>query len=195
MATLPQRFTTPTAGRGNPGPQGYRIGGGGFTSFSWQNKPIAFAQSVAVQAAQPVAQAAVIQPLDASHPDEILTTIAVGPVVLNVQLWQRFQGSVWDDILKITDSAFPGTGGQSSYPDLQSVLARLAALGQGVQMTKFIYPPAKIQRVRNQYRAETFQNVKIVNIDDSENIDVRTMEIVKQMTVMATRTIPHNYNS
>lgn len=175
------------------GARNFRVGGAGFTMFHWMNKPIAFAANLSVRSAQPVAPPAVIQPIDAAHPLEILTTVAVGPIQLDVQLFQLYNGQVWDDIMKTVDAGTNPDDNRANvqsggYHDLQSILARLANVGQGVSVTKFIYPPNKLQTgaTKTQSRATTYHNVRIVDARDDEVIEIGTMEVIKSISMMAT---------
>lgn len=192
MASLPNRFQSPSAQRGNP--RLARVGGAGFTVFHWESKPLAFARSVQVMSAQPVAQPVAIQPMDAAYPLEAATTAAVGLITLRVQFFETYNSNVWDDILAVTDRLHP-TQTPGPYHDLKEVLQRLAGIGRGIQMTRFIYPPNRISRIRTQHYARTYHNVRVGDIRDDENIAVDTVEVVKEMTMLSTHSTSHRANS
>ena len=194
---LPQRFQNPSQ-RSQLGPNLFRVGGSGFTVFHWENRPIGFARALSNQAPEPVAPPVPIQPLDAPYPLEIITPAAIGAGSLQVQLFEMYNKKVWDDIMKITDDVYrtgETTNRLSNYNDLREVFVRLSNIGRGIQVTKFIYPPNKVQRVRTQYYAETFHNAKITDIRDDENIEISTMEVIKNLTIGYTHMTRHNANS
>jgi len=197
MAVNSTRATANDFSRQALGGRNFRVGGSGFTAFHWENRPIAFARNLVVQSAQPVAPPSAIQPLDAPYPLEIITPAAVGPISLQVQAFELYRNKVWDDIMRTTDSAHAGGVNRlSTYKDLREVFVRLSNVGRGVQVTKYVFPPNKIQNgLRNQYYAETYSNVRIVDIRDDENIEIGTMEMIKSISMLATRSNRVSHNS
>jgi hypothetical protein len=180
------------------GPEQFRQGGSGLTVFHWHNQPIGFAQAIQVQAPTPVAPPVAIQPMDAPEPLEIMTAQAIGPVTLQVQVFERFTTKVWDDMLRILDASniegdnrfnVPADG---TYHTLKDVFNRMANLGRGVTCQKRVYAPDKIGA--NQWYADQYYNCKITDIRDDENVDITTMGVIKNFTIMATksRRVPFN---
>lgn len=196
MAT-PTRFQ----GRANASQQGprlFRVGGSGFTVFHWEGRPIGFAQTIAHQSPQPVAAPVAIQPLDQRYPLEIITPAAVGPGTLQVQLYEMYNNKVWDEIMRVVDNTHRQgvqTNRLSKYNDLVEVFIRLANIGRGIQCTKIVYPPNKVQRVKSQYYADTYHNCKITDIRDDEQIDIGTMDIIKNMTIQYTHSTRNHHNA
>lgn len=189
MAVLQPRHQQATPTQSN-GPRQFRVGGSGFSAFLWHGQPIAFAQMTAHQSPQPVAAPVAIQPLDQRYPLEIITPAAVGPGTLQVQLYETYNNKVWDDIMRVTDVKFASslsTNRQDYYNDLAEVFIRLANIGKGIQCMKVVYPPDRVQiGAPTRYYADIYHNCKITDIRDDEQIDIGTMEIIKNMTVQYT---------
>lgn len=172
-------------------PSTFRVGGSGFTAFWWNGHVIGFAQAIAHQAPQPVAAPVAIQPLDQQYPMGILVPAAIGPGTLQLQMFELYGQSVWDQIMSITDlTSGVGTAGQKAiYNDLAEVFLRLSALNKPVNASKIVYPPNAGVRGGPKLRhyAELYHNCMITDIRNDENIQIGTMEVVKNMTVMYTR--------
>lgn len=175
-------------------PQTFRVGGSGFTAFHWSGYVIGFAQSIAVQSPRPVADAVPIQPLDQQYPMQIIVPAAIGAGTLQVQLFEMYNSKVWDQIMKITDVAVApnnasGQKANSIYTDLSEVFLRLSALGTGVECTKIVYPPNAGTRGGPSTRkyADRYYNCMITDIRDDETIQIGTMEVIKNMTIMYTK--------
>ena len=158
----------------------FRVGGSGFTAFYWNSQPIAFAQSVTVTAPQPVSQPSVIQPLDARYPLQVITTGAVGPGYLDVGLMEMYNEKVWDRMLAAVDSS----GAKAN--DLADVFYALAALGTAINAFKLIIPPTTVGGQQMAPYGDVYNNCVITAIDDGETIDVRKMEVVKNITIAYT---------
>src|SRR3954468_16149925 len=106
----------------------FRVGGSGFTVFQWEGKPIGFAQGVSHTSPQPVAAPVAIQPMDQRYPMQIITPAAVGPGTLQLQLYERYNSKVWDQILAVVDNKHRGGADRranSKYADLVEVFIRL----------------------------------------------------------------------
>lgn len=182
-------------------PSTFRVGGSGFTAFQWLGQVIGFAQSVAHQSPQPVAAPSAIQPLDQQYPMQILVPAAIGAGTLQVQLFELYNQAVWDNIMYITDTSSIGqnspgglpTGGGSLYNDLSQVFLRLSALNSPVSAYKIIYPPntgvrggGTANASGGKYYAELYHGCMITDIRNDETIQIGTMEVIKNMTVMYT---------
>lgn len=181
----------------------FRVGGSGFTSFWWNAQVIGFAQMVSHQAPQPVAAPVAIQPLDQQYPMAIITPAAIGAGTLQVQLFEMYGTKVWDNIMRITDTttsasnpgaSFGSQGTQTNesnepqYNDLSEVFLRLAALNIGVTASKIVYPPNTGVRggPAVKHYADQYHNIVITDIRDDEQIEIGTMEVLKNMTLMYT---------
>lgn len=171
-------------------PANFRVGGSGFTQFWWMGQVIGFAQAVANQSPQPVAAPVAIQPMDQQYPMQILVPAAVGPGTLQLQMFEMYNAKVWDQIMQITDNTSgSGTAGQKKlYADLSQVFLRLSALGTPINASKIIYPANAGVRGGPSVRhyADLYHNCMITDIRDDENIQIGSMEVVKQMTIQYT---------
>lgn len=172
------------------GPALFRVGGSGFTVFHWQGKAIGFAQAVSHTSPQPVAAPVAIQPMDHQYPAAIITPAAIGAGTLQVQLYETYNSKVWDRIMEVVDQTHKDgiqTNRLPLYNDLAEVFIRLANIGKGINCTKVIYPPNKVQGGRkSQFYADTYHNCCITDIRDDEQIDIGSMEIIKNMTIQYT---------
>lgn len=164
--------------------QKFRVGGSGFTAFYWNGKPIAFAQNVSVSPPQPVTNPSVIQPMDARYPLQIITAGAVAEGYLTMGLLELYRTKVWDRLL---DAA----GVEKAANDLADVFYAVASLNQPINAMKIIIPPESVQGDNITPYGEMYHNCVITNIEDAENIDVRTMEIVKNVTMAYTHVTRH----
>lgn len=180
--------SNPNATTNQPGT--FRVGGSGFTAFWWSGQVIGFSQQVSHQSPQPVAQPVAIQPMDQQYPMQIIVPAAVGPGTLQVQLFEMYNSKVWDRIMAITDaiSGIGTAGAKRQYADLSEIFLRLSALNKPINASKIIYPPNAGQRGGPKVRhyAELYHNVMITDIRDDEQIQIGTMEVIKNMTMMYT---------
>lgn len=145
-----------------------RIGGSGFTVFSWGSKTLAYLQTIQDTAATPVAQAVPVQSITDPIPSEIVTARAVGPGTLRLTFYELWNQSVWEGL--------PGFNGQHS---LLSVLTKQVALGS-ITCKKIIKSPTGAPRVK------AYQKCMIVDVDDGEQVNISTMVMPKGLTVMYT---------
>lgn len=167
--------------------QKFRVGGSGFTAFYWQGQPIAFAQNVAVRSPEPIQRPSVIQPLDARYPLQVITPGAIGEGYLDVGLLELYNSKVWDRLIRIA------TGNANARAnDLADVFFTMAAIDKPIDAVKMIVPPKMLQGdAELKPYGEIYHNCVITAIDDSEQITVDKMEIVKNITFAythATRT-------
>lgn len=180
-------------------PMRFREGGSGFTAFWWNNQVIGWAQNVSHTSPQPVAAPVAIQPLDQPYPLQIMTPAAVGPGTLKVMMFETFNHKVWDRIMNITDTTIGSgvSGGlrpYSQYNDLVDVFVRLAAISKPITCSKIIYPPDRGDRNAKSVYADTFHNCTITDIRDDEQIDIGTMEVIKNLTIQYTFMTRQTYN-
>ena len=147
-----------------------RIGGSGFTQFSWRGTTLAYLQVIQDTAPQPVAQAQAIQPIDSQEPLEIVTARAVGAGTLRLTFYELWNGPVWTHL--------PGLEGATNLLD---VLNTQVTLGD-ISCRKFIRVPGGGIRTRVYY------GCTITDADDGENVNIGSMTLPKGITLMYTRT-------
>jgi hypothetical protein len=158
------------AGNTQQGVRRFRVGGSGFTVFRWRGSPVAFARQVANTSPAAVGPGPTpIHPLDAPHPEEIITAAATSMGQLQLELYELYGRKSWDDL-----------AGLAGSHDLQEILLRVANTPDAIAMTKFVFPPEG-SRVGNY--SETYHNCVITNVLDGETIEVGTMEVLKQIVV------------
>ncbi len=97
-----------------------RVGGSGFTIFTFGQQPIAFCQQASYTSPQPVGQGvSAIQPLDEPYPIELITPAAAGMGQIVLNMFELFgsggvASKVWDRLgLSLggsNASPFPGGG-------------------------------------------------------------------------------------
>ena len=189
MASNPSPWIT------NPGnlPTTFRVGGSGFTAFHWAGQVIGWAQSVGHTSPRPVADPVPIQPLDQQYPMQIITPQAVGPGTLQLQMFELYNTKVWDQIMNVTDTQIQsdavGTNGRRQiYSNLAEIFQRLSAINTPISCYKIIYPPNTGIRGGPKTRkyADKYYGVAVVDVRDDEIIQIGTMEVVKNMTLMYT---------
>lgn len=151
-----------------------RHGGSGFTVFTWNAKPIAFARQLSHSSPQPVAAPAAIHPLDSAYPVEIMTPLAAGMGQLQVELYELYGQQVWDRLAHLTGAT-----------DIVEVFHRVANTPQPITMVKYIKPPLIRGKVMKPYTFE-YHNCVITDIGDGESIEVGTMEVLKTISVAYT---------
>lgn len=160
----------------NKAPRRARVGGSGFSIFTWDPgtgpEPIAFARQVAHTSPAPVGPGATpIQPLDERHPIEIITPVATGMGQLTLEIYELYGNKVWDKLKLLSDSQ-----------DLVEIFQRVADTPNDIKMHKIVKPP-KGSSINGPYTSETYHRCVITNVQDGETIEVGTMEILKQVTI------------
>lgn len=170
-----------------------RVGGSGFTIFTFKGAPIAFAQQVSHTSPQPVGPGAVpIQPMDEPYPLQVITPAAAGMGSLTLNLYELYYSKVWER-LGVTDNQVTnnssGTGGFfDGANDIVDVFIRQAAADPAsLNVVKIIRPPAlagegDISTGGDPYW-EIYHNCVITNVVDGEEISIGTMEVLKQITL------------
>lgn len=197
-----------------------RVGGSGFTIFTFGGQPIAFCQQVSYTSPQPVGGgASPIQPMDEPYPVEIMTPAAagMGQVVLN--MFELFGSNgvaskVWDRLgLSLSQLSTPISPFGSNTPENQStnftltganVKAESAAPFAGavdivdifvrqaqteahklqiVKIVRPLKPNGPPGSAETEPYTEEYHGCAITNVQDGEQIQVGTMEILKQITV------------
>jgi len=173
-----------------------RVGGSGFTVFAFMGQPIAFCQQVAHTAAAPVGPGAVaIQPMDEPYPIQVITPAAAGMGSLTLNMYELYNSKVWDRLGQEVGAApitqLPanqntqnlGQSILSGAVDIADVFVRIAEQRpEDLTVVKYIRPPTIAQDPPRPYH-EIYHNIVITNILDGEQIEVGTMEVIKQVTV------------
>jgi hypothetical protein len=192
-------------------PQRVRVGGSGFTIFTFGGQPITFAQQVSHTSPSFVGQgASAIQPMDEPYATQIITPIAagMGTLVLNLfELWgNSASGSrVWDRLGATIGGSFSstsatfgtGTGyiGNTSavnvagphfngLGDIVDIAIQQAQMDPSLmQIVKYIRPLPTTSQTQFVPYFETYHNCVITDVTDGEQIEVGTLEVLKQITV------------
>jgi hypothetical protein len=184
-----------------------RRGGSGFTIFTFGGQPLAFCQQVAHTSPRPVGQgASAIQPMDEPYPVEIITPAAAGMGQLVLNLFELFgsggrASKAWDRLGAplggSTGSPF-GTTGQGNVAsqlnlsaggafagavDIVDIFIRQArADPHKTQIVQYIRPPANPNGTQDPYFIQ-YVGCVVTDVQDGEQIDVGTLEVIKQITV------------
>lgn len=166
-------------GAGNTATNRIRVGGSSFTIFIWDNVPIAFAQQVSHTSPQPVGPGPVaIQPLDEPYPIQVITPAAAGMGSLTLNLYEVYGSKVWDRL-----GGHGNSGGiLSGANDIVDIFISIASNPNEINMVKVIRPPILRGATSNAY-AEIYHGCVVTNVVDGEQIEVGSMEILKQITV------------
>lgn len=174
-----------------------RVGGSGFTIFTFAGQPIAFAQQISHTSPVPVGSGPVaIHPMDEPYPVQVITPAASGMGSLTLNLYELYNSKVWERLgaqLGITsgvgasnNTATIGNAILSGAIDLVDVFIRIAEQPPGtVNVVKHVRPP-KLGGTEGSPYTEEYHGCVITNIIDGEAIEVGTMEITKQVTVAYT---------
>lgn len=177
-----------------------RVGGSGFTIFTFGGQPIAFAQQIQHTSPTPVGTGPVaIHPMDEPYPVQVITPAASGMGSLTLNLYELYNSKVWDrlgaNLGFVGNTNAPlgnsneGSFGQailSGAVDLVDVFIRIAEQPAGtVNVVKYIRPPLLGGTQGTPY-SEEYHGCVITNIIDGEAVEVGTMEIIKQVTVAYT---------
>lgn len=185
-----------------------RRGGSGFTIFTFGGQPISFCQQVAHTSPRPVGQgASAIQPMDEPYPVEIITPAAagMGQIVLNLfelfgsggkasKAWDRLGvgantmgGNPFGAVGQSDTSQFlnlsSSSGVFSGAVDIVDIFIRQAqADPASLSVVQIIRPPANPNGTQQPYFIQ-YVGCVITDVQDGEQIDVGTLEVIKQITV------------
>lgn len=161
-----------------------RVGGSGFTLFLWNGSVIPFAQQVSHTSPQPVGPGPVaIQPIDEPYPLQVITPQAAGMGSITLNLYELYGSKVWDNL---------GGGYLQGAVDIVDLFVAMAKADSEAWLTKLIRPPVIRGKTTTPY-AEIYHGAVITNVVDGEQIEVGSMEILKQVTVgyrYMTNTLP-----
>lgn len=167
-------------------PNRTRVGGSGFTSFFWQNQPIAFCRQLAHTPPTPVGPGPTpIQPLDEPYAIDIITPAAQTVGTLQLELYELYNRKVWDHLAIISGAI-----------DIVNIMIKVAASATPIQIVKVIQPPTLGGQVGGTGQGkyfDIFHNCVITAVEDGETIEIGTMEITKRISVMYTHTTRSGY--
>ena len=149
-----------------------RVAGSGFTTLQFKGEPLAYMQTIADQAPQPVAPAQVVHPLDEEHPTEIVTAQAVGAGTLRLTFYDTWDLYVWNKL--------PGL---ETATNLLEVLKQQMLLGE-ISCSKIIKSPG------GRMRAIVYHNCVITDVDAGETINIGSMTLPKTITIQYTHMTP-----
>jgi len=147
--------------------QKFRVGGG-YTAFTFNGSPILYATIISEQGPRPVAAPREIQPLDYRHPIEIVFPTAHRAGTLTLTVPEQWASPVWETL--------PGFSGTA---DIIDVFERNVELGS-ITCTKIIRLP------NGGRRSTQYHGCVLTDIDDSETVQVDTLELPKRITLMYT---------
>lgn len=160
-----------------------RVGGSGFTVFTWDNKPILFARQVSHTSPAPVGAGTVaIHPMDEPYPVELITPQAASMGTLVLDLYELYGAQVWERLATYLGGDAK-TGGTGKGPiDIVGIFQAVANTPNPIRIVKYIKPP-QIRGKKMAPYTEEYHNCVISQVMDGETIEVGTMEVIKQLTV------------
>jgi hypothetical protein len=191
--------------------QRVRVGGSGFTVFTFGGQPITFCQQISHTSPSFVGQgASLIQPMDEPYGTQIITPIAAGMGTLTLNLFELWGDSsagsrVWDRLGATIGGSFasgnPSFGANNPYignsgpvnvagphfnglGDIVDIAIQQAQMDPSLmQIVKYIRPLPTTSKTTFTPYFETYHNCAITDVVDGEQIEVGTLEVIKQITV------------
>lgn len=149
-----------------------RVVGSGYSSFNYKGKPIAFLESVRDTGQRPYnTPYEAIYAMGDRRPREFATQRVLMEGTLTLQIRELWNEPIWWQLADLT--------GTDTITD---VWAALNAEPAYVTCTKIITPPASV----GPPRIINYQNCMIVGIDDGETIDIASLSIAKNVTLVYT---------
>ena len=171
-----------------PGQRGRVVGG--TTVFHWDDgtgeRVIAFANEVRVTGVTPVAEAEVLQPLNALRPVEIVTPVAHREGRIVLVLTDLYNQAVWQRLAGLANSN-----------DIMDIMQTVAARENGIKISKWVVPPTGIggsQFDTGNY-LETYHNCVVTRVQDDEVVNITTMTVNKEMELWFTHSRKHWINA
>lgn len=171
-----------------------RVGGSGFTLFTFAGQPIAFCEQVAHTSPQPVAPPVAIHPMDEPYPVQVITPAAASMGSLTLRMYELYDEKVWDRLgasvsgqsgapYNALATQLNTNGVLSGAVDIVDIFIRIAEQTPGsVNVVKYIRPPDLGGTTGTPY-SEQYHGCVITDVQDGESIAVGTMEVVKIITV------------
>ena len=175
----------------------FRVGGG-YTTITYNGKPLAYIDIIQETAPQPVAAPQAIQPIDASYPIEIAFPAALQAGTLSIQIREQWYWDVWAELANSgaynatvpTGTVAGGvTGAAPDYNTAQDLLEVFKVqLAQGaIDIVKVITDPLGNQRTI------TYHGAVIVNVMVDETVNIGAMTFPKQIQFMYIRRLENYY--
>ncbi len=151
-----------------------RVVGSGFSTFTYQGRPIAFLEGVEDSGQRAFSDAGqgyqFIHPLGYSHPIEIATSRVLAGGTLNLTIRELWNLNIWEHL-----SGLAGTR------NIVDVFARLAADPAYVTCQTVIKPPGG-----GRPRGKIYNNCVVVDIADNDTITVGALAVTKGIVVAYT---------
>jgi hypothetical protein len=158
-----------------------RVVGSGFSSFNYNNAPIAFLEGVEDSGQRAFSDLGqgyqFIHPLNddlgrtATHPVEIATSRVLAGGTLQLTIRELWNQTVWNQLA--------GLAGTNNIVDVFRVLA---ANPQYVTCTQIIRPPTGTGNPRG----KVYHNCVVVDINDGDTITIGALAVTKGITVAYT---------
>lgn len=152
-----------------------RVVGSGYSTFSYQGKPIAFLEQVEDSGQRAFSDAGAayqfIQPIGARTPVEIATSRVLQGGTLSLTIRELWNTYVWEQLA--------GLAGTRNIVDIFDALARNPAY---VTCQTVITPPTGSGKPRG----KNFHNCVVVDISDNDTITVGALAVTKGIVVAYT---------
>lgn len=180
MATSNEPTYTSNYGENNPakGRNRARVGGSGFTVFSWEAQPLLYAKQVSHVSPAPVQGVVPIHPMDTPYPTELVTPMAATMGTITMEFYDLYGSTIWERLGGLVGES-PLKGGPVDIVGLFKAVANEAS---PITIFKFVRAPSLNGKQFRTY-TEEYHNCVISQVANGETIEVGTMEILKQITV------------
>lgn len=166
-----------------------RVGGSGYTIFTFMGERIALCEQIQYTSPQPVSGPVAIHPMDARYPVQVVTPGAASMGSLTLKLFEVYNSKVWDRLggasggSTATSSQNLSDGILDNAVDIVDIFERIAAQPpEKLNVVKYINPPIIAGQASNAYK-EIYHNCVITDVRDGETIAVGTMEVTKEIDV------------
>ncbi len=166
-------------------PQGkVRVVGSSYTTFSYNNKPIAFCEAVEDQGQRAFSDIGqpfqFIHPLGAIHPVEIATSRVLQGATLGLTIRELWNAPVWQQL-----------AGLAKTQNIVDIFKALAADPSVVTCQMVIKPPGT-ENTPSAWRGKIYHSCTVVDINDGDTITVGALAVTKGITVAYTHTTALN---
>lgn len=188
-----------------------RVAGSGFTLFTFGGQAITFCQQVGHTSPSPVGQGqSAVHPMDEPYPVQIITPAAAGPGQLILNMFELFgSGGAASKVWARLGGEIAGAGaeGQTPFGTAQNAFetssTQISTGNKGpfsnaidivdIFITQAQIDPSRLQIVKyirplgaggsNTVYSEEYHGCVITNVVDGEQVEIGTLEIIKQITV------------
>lgn len=147
-----------------------RVVGSNYTVFQWRGKSIAYLERFSDTGVRPIANVEEITPLGESHPVEFATPRALTGGQLTFSIRELWSKPVWQHLF--------GLAAANNILDVWDIIARDPSV---ITCQTIIKPPQG-----NYYRTKTYHNVVVSAIDDSEDVTLGSMTVLRNLSCMYT---------